>query len=59
MFPKEKEKQKQKRKLYKTRELSNREIPGSRKFPRCHQVLSRPQIIVSSVILFTLSVSNL
>ena len=39
---------------YKSRQISCREIPGSRKFPRCHQVLQRPQIIVSSVILFTL-----
>ena len=39
---------------YKSRQISGREIPGSRKFPRGHQVLSRPQIIVSSVILFTL-----
>ena len=48
MFPKEKKNE------YKSRQISGREIPGSRKFPRCHQVLSRPQIIVSSVILFTL-----
>ena len=57
MFPKEKGKKKQK--LYKTKQISNREIPGSRKFMRCHQVLSKPQIIVSSVTLFTLTVSNL
>ena len=43
---------------YKTRQISGQEIPGSRNFPRCHQVLSRPQIIVSSVILFTVSVPN-
>ena len=48
MFPKEKKNE------YKSRQISGREIPGSRKFLRCHQVLSRPQIIVSSVILFTL-----
>ena len=46
MFSKEKKKQ------YKTRQISNREIPGSRKLPRCHQVLSRPQIIVSVDLLF-------
>ena len=34
---------------YKSRQICGREIPGSRKFPRCYQVLSRPQIIVSSV----------
>lgn len=48
MFPKEKKKE------YKSRQISGREIPGSRKFPRCHQVLLQLQIIVSTVILFTL-----
>ena len=47
-----------KKRGYITRQISGREIPGSRKLPRCYQVLSQPQIIVSSVILFTLSVSN-
>ena len=42
MFPKEK------RNEYKTRQISGQEIPGSRTFPRCHRVLLRPQIIVSS-----------
>ena len=31
---------------FNTRQITRREIPGNRKFPRCHQVLSRPQIIV-------------
>ena len=53
MFPKEKTNE------YKTRQISGREIPGSRKLPRCHQVLSRPQIIVSFVILFTFKCSQL
>ena len=48
MFPKEKQNE------YKTRQICGQEIPCSRKFPQCHQVLSRPQI----VILFTLSVPN-
>ena len=52
MFPKEKKNE------YENRQISGREFSGSRKFPRCHQVLSRPQIMVSSVILFTSSVSN-
>ena len=34
---------KRKQKEYKTRQISGREIPGSHKFPRCHQVLSRPK----------------
>ena len=42
MFPKVKQNK------YKTRQISGREIPCSHKFPRCHQVLSRLQIIVSS-----------
>ena len=49
---------KEKKNEYKTRQISGREIPGSRKFPQCYQVLSQLQIIVSSVILFTLSVPN-
>ena len=51
MFPEKKNESK-------TRQINGQEIPGSCKFPRCYQVLSQPQIIVSSVILFTLSVPN-
>lgn len=35
-----------KKNKFKTRQITGREIPGNRKFPRWHQVLSRPQIIV-------------
>ena len=52
MFPKKDKNE------YKTRQISGREIPGSRKFPWCYQVLSQPQIIESSIIFFTLSVPN-
>ena len=48
MFPKEKKNE------YKGRQISGREIAGSCKFPLCHQVLSWLQIIMSSIILFTL-----
>ena len=34
-------------------QISGKEIPGSRKFLQCHQVLLQPQIIVSSLKLFS------
>ena len=35
---------------YNNRQFSGREIPDGRKFPRCHRVLLRTQVIVSSII---------
>lgn len=49
---------KRKKNWYKTRQISGWEIPGSRKFPRYHLVLSRLHIIMSSTIFFTLSVPS-
>ena len=48
-------KKKQMNKTRQTRRISGQEIPSSRKFPRCHQVVMQLQIILSSVILFTLT----
>ena len=42
----------------KCRQISGWEIPGGRKLPRYHEVLSWLQILVSSIILFSLSVPN-
>ena len=48
-----------KKNQYKTRQILGSEIPGTRKFPRCHQVLSRRQIIESSVVFISLRRSHL
>ena len=39
-------------------QINDSEIPSSRKFPRCHQVLLQPQIM-SSVMLFSKGVFTL